>query len=43
MDEKQWEETCRISQDTDDDFDWRIGQQTETPGAGPQTDHSPGQ
>lgn len=43
MDENQWEDTCQLSQDADDDFDWRIGQQSETPGAGPHTDHSPGQ
>ncbi|XP_071341063.1 MAM and LDL-receptor class A domain-containing protein 1 isoform X4 [Trachinotus anak] len=42
MDENQWEETCQLSQDPDDDFDWRISHQTETPGAGPPTDHSPG-
>ncbi|XP_041670221.1 MAM and LDL-receptor class A domain-containing protein 1 [Cheilinus undulatus] len=42
MDEKQWEDSCQLSQDTDDDFDWRIGHRTETPGAGPPTDHSPG-
>ncbi|XP_031706231.1 MAM and LDL-receptor class A domain-containing protein 1 isoform X1 [Anarrhichthys ocellatus] len=42
MDENQWEDTCQLSQDSDDDFDWRIGYRTETPGAGPQADHSPG-
>ncbi|XP_027129851.1 MAM and LDL-receptor class A domain-containing protein 1 isoform X2 [Larimichthys crocea] len=42
MGEGQWEETCQLSQDADDDFDWRIGHRTETPGAGPETDHSPG-
>uniref|UniRef100_A0A8C3AYV8 MAM and LDL receptor class A domain containing 1 n=1 Tax=Cyclopterus lumpus TaxID=8103 RepID=A0A8C3AYV8_CYCLU len=42
MDENQWEDTCQFSQDTDDDFDWRIGCRTETTGAGPQADHSPG-
>lgn len=42
MEEDQWEESCQLSQDLDDDFDWRISQKTETPGAGPQTDHSPG-
>ncbi|XP_022622767.1 MAM and LDL-receptor class A domain-containing protein 1 [Seriola dumerili] len=42
MDENQWEETCQLSQDPDDDFDWRISHQTETSGAGPSTDHSPG-
>lgn len=43
MDEKQWEESCQLSQDADDNFDWRIGHQSETPGAGPPADHSPGQ
>nr|XP_046227551.1 MAM and LDL-receptor class A domain-containing protein 1 [Scatophagus argus] len=42
MGKNQWEETCQLSQDADDDFDWRIGHQTETPGAGPHGDHSPG-
>ncbi|XP_047424790.1 MAM and LDL-receptor class A domain-containing protein 1 isoform X2 [Mugil cephalus] len=42
MEEDQWEERCQLSQDLDDDFDWRISHKTETPGAGPQTDHSPG-
>ncbi|XP_070842581.1 MAM and LDL-receptor class A domain-containing protein 1 [Chaetodon trifascialis] len=42
MDENQWEQTCQLHQDTDDDFDWRIGHCSETPGAGPQADHSPG-
>lgn len=43
MGEGQWEEACQLSQDADDDFDWRIGHRTETPGAGPETDHSPGE
>ncbi|KAM9839717.1 MAM and LDL-receptor class A domain-containing protein 1 [Aulostomus maculatus] len=42
MDEDQWEESCKLSQDTDDDFDWRISRRSETPGAGPHQDHSPG-
>ncbi|TNN57956.1 MAM and LDL-receptor class A domain-containing protein 1 [Liparis tanakae] len=42
MDENQWEDTCQFSQDADDDFDWRMGYRSETPGAGPQADHSPG-
>ncbi|KAG7224989.1 hypothetical protein INR49_014906, partial [Caranx melampygus] len=42
MGDNQWEETCQLSQDPDDDFDWRIGHKTETSGAGPHTDHSPG-
>ncbi|XP_011487300.1 MAM and LDL-receptor class A domain-containing protein 1 [Oryzias latipes] len=40
MEEVEWEERCQLFQDADDDFDWRISQRTETPGAGPQTDHS---
>ncbi|KAI3355325.1 hypothetical protein L3Q82_018179, partial [Scortum barcoo] len=42
VDEYRWEEYCWISQDHDDDFDWRIGHRSETPGAGPPDDHSPG-
>lgn len=42
MEEVEWEERCQLFQDADDDFDWRISQRTETPGAGPQTDHSAG-
>ncbi|KAM6908030.1 MAM and LDL-receptor class A domain-containing protein 1 isoform 1-T1 [Lycodopsis pacificus] len=42
MAENQWEDTCQLSQDADDDFDWRIGYRSETPGAGPLADHSPG-
>uniref|UniRef100_A0A3Q3L091 MAM domain-containing protein n=1 Tax=Mastacembelus armatus TaxID=205130 RepID=A0A3Q3L091_9TELE len=38
----QWQEACQLSQDHNDDFDWRIGQRSETPGAGPENDHSPG-
>ncbi|XP_024910376.1 MAM and LDL-receptor class A domain-containing protein 1 isoform X3 [Cynoglossus semilaevis] len=41
-DEDQWEQKCQFFQDQDDDFDWRIGQRTETPGSGPDSDHSPG-
>nr|XP_054607469.1 MAM and LDL-receptor class A domain-containing protein 1 isoform X2 [Nothobranchius furzeri] len=37
-----WEERCQIIQDSDDDFDWRFDHKTETPGAGPSSDHSPG-
>ncbi|KAM7390330.1 hypothetical protein PAMA_008482 [Pampus argenteus] len=42
MEEDQWEESCKLYQELDDDFDWRIGHWSETPGAGPHTDHSPG-
>uniref|UniRef100_A0A669E9V5 MAM and LDL receptor class A domain containing 1 n=1 Tax=Oreochromis niloticus TaxID=8128 RepID=A0A669E9V5_ORENI len=42
MEGDQWKERCQLSQDPDDDFDWRIGPSTETPGAGPITDHSQG-
>uniref|UniRef100_A0A3Q3ANM4 MAM and LDL receptor class A domain containing 1 n=1 Tax=Kryptolebias marmoratus TaxID=37003 RepID=A0A3Q3ANM4_KRYMA len=43
MEEEGWEDSCQLFQDADDDFDWRIGHKTETPGAGPHTDHSPGE
>uniref|UniRef100_A0A3B5B5L7 MAM and LDL receptor class A domain containing 1 n=1 Tax=Stegastes partitus TaxID=144197 RepID=A0A3B5B5L7_9TELE len=43
VEDDQWEESCQLSQDPDDDFDWRISHRTETPGAGPHTDHSPGE
>uniref|UniRef100_A0A665X318 MAM and LDL receptor class A domain containing 1 n=1 Tax=Echeneis naucrates TaxID=173247 RepID=A0A665X318_ECHNA len=42
MDGKQWEEICQLSQNADDDFDWRISDQTEILGAGPSTDHTSG-
>ncbi|KAM8881350.1 MAM and LDL-receptor class A domain-containing protein 1 [Synchiropus picturatus] len=42
LDEVLWEEGCLISQDRDDDFDWKISHLSEKPEAGPQTDHSPG-
>lgn len=42
MEEESWEERCQLFQDFDGDFDWRIGHETETPGTGPHTDHSPG-
>lgn len=41
MEDDRWEQICQLSQDPDDDFDWRIGHNTET-GVGPQSDHSPG-
>ncbi|KAJ4920097.1 hypothetical protein JOQ06_027963 [Pogonophryne albipinna] len=37
-----WERSCGFDQDSEDDFDWSIGRHSETPGAGPQSDHSPG-
>ncbi|MED6241954.1 hypothetical protein ATANTOWER_030718 [Ataeniobius toweri] len=40
MEDGRWEQSCQLSQDTDDDFDWRISHKTETEG-GPQSDHSP--
>lgn len=43
MDDDHWEEACQLSQDADDDLDWRIGRRSETHGAGPNADHSPGQ
>ncbi|XP_044196224.1 MAM and LDL-receptor class A domain-containing protein 1 isoform X2 [Thunnus albacares] len=42
MEEDQWEESCKLSQEHDDDFDWRISHRSEMPDAGPHTDHSPG-
>ncbi|XP_056155204.1 MAM and LDL-receptor class A domain-containing protein 1 [Lampris incognitus] len=38
----RWEETCQLSQDSDDDCDWTIGRRSQTPGTGPYSDHSPG-
>ncbi|XP_067342984.1 MAM and LDL-receptor class A domain-containing protein 1 isoform X2 [Channa argus] len=38
--EDQWQEMCQLSQDPDDDFDWRISHRRETPVIGPYTDHS---
>ncbi|XP_063768371.1 MAM and LDL-receptor class A domain-containing protein 1 isoform X2 [Eleginops maclovinus] len=37
-----WEYSCGFDQDSEDDFDWMIGCRSETPGAGPPSDHSPG-
>ncbi|KAF3836644.1 hypothetical protein F7725_029202 [Dissostichus mawsoni] len=37
-----WERSCGLDQDSEDDFDWSVGRHSETPGAGPQSDHSPG-
>ncbi|XP_054622204.1 MAM and LDL-receptor class A domain-containing protein 1 isoform X4 [Dunckerocampus dactyliophorus] len=42
MDKDRWEEMCQLSQDTDDDFDWRIRDSSEAAGTGPSSDHSPG-
>ncbi|XP_061122045.1 MAM and LDL-receptor class A domain-containing protein 1 isoform X2 [Syngnathus typhle] len=41
-DDGRWEERCQLAQDTDDDFDWRIGRGSERAGTGPASDHSPG-
>uniref|UniRef100_A0A8C5HM61 MAM and LDL-receptor class A domain-containing protein 1-like n=1 Tax=Gouania willdenowi TaxID=441366 RepID=A0A8C5HM61_GOUWI len=38
----QWEESCQLSQEANDDFDWLIRDRTDTPGTGPESDHSPG-
>lgn len=43
MGKDQWQEACQLSQDFDDDFDWRVSYRSQTPGAGPHSDHSPGQ
>uniref|UniRef100_A0A8C9QUX0 MAM and LDL receptor class A domain containing 1 n=1 Tax=Scleropages formosus TaxID=113540 RepID=A0A8C9QUX0_SCLFO len=40
-DSHSWEEVCQLSQNTDDDFDWKVGHTRETPGTGPTADHSP--
>uniref|UniRef100_A0A673AYJ2 MAM and LDL receptor class A domain containing 1 n=1 Tax=Sphaeramia orbicularis TaxID=375764 RepID=A0A673AYJ2_9TELE len=37
----QWEDRCQLSQDTNADFYWTISDQTNTPGTGPPSDHSP--
>lgn len=42
MESSQWEQSCQLSQDTDDDFDWIISHRTHTPGTGPRADHTPG-
>ncbi|XP_014036210.2 MAM and LDL-receptor class A domain-containing protein 1 isoform X1 [Salmo salar] len=42
MPKDMWEETCQLTQDPDDDLDWRIGQRRDNPGTGPPFDHSPG-
>ncbi|KAL1006836.1 hypothetical protein UPYG_G00077810 [Umbra pygmaea] len=42
MTEDTWEESCQLTQDVDDDLDWRIGRRSDTPGTGPTADHSLG-
>ncbi|KAL1271156.1 hypothetical protein QQF64_030172 [Cirrhinus molitorella] len=37
----RWQETCQLSQDPYDDFDWDIGYGTMHNGTGPSADHSP--
>lgn len=41
--DEQWEETCQLGQNSDDDFDWRMSQHGALPPLGPYVDHSPGQ
>lgn len=41
--EEQWEETCQLGQNSDDDFDWRMSRRSALPPLGPYVDHSPGQ
>lgn len=41
MPEGLWEETCLLSQDPTDDFDWDIGHGRMFNGTGPSADHSP--
>ncbi|MBN3307352.1 MALR1 protein, partial [Amia calva] len=36
-----WEKACQLTQNNNDDFDWKIGIKTDTPGTGPPADHSP--
>ncbi|XP_051970443.1 MAM and LDL-receptor class A domain-containing protein 1-like isoform X1 [Xyrauchen texanus] len=36
-----WEETCQLSQDPHDDFDWDVGYGSMCNGTGPSSDHSP--
>uniref|UniRef100_A0A3B3ZF93 MAM domain-containing protein n=1 Tax=Periophthalmus magnuspinnatus TaxID=409849 RepID=A0A3B3ZF93_9GOBI len=42
MEPGQWEESCQLSQDTGDDFDWAISHQSHTLGTGPPADHTQG-
>lgn len=35
-----WEQTCQLSQDHNDDFDWNIGHGRMFNGTGPSADHS---
>lgn len=41
-DDEQWEETCQLAQNSDDDFDWRMSRRSAPPPLGPYVDHSPG-
>lgn len=41
--DEQWEETCQLAQNSDDNFDWRMSQRSALPPLGPYVDHSPGQ
>uniref|UniRef100_W5MXZ4 MAM and LDL receptor class A domain containing 1 n=1 Tax=Lepisosteus oculatus TaxID=7918 RepID=W5MXZ4_LEPOC len=38
---ESWEAVCHLTQNGNDDFDWKIGSRTETEGTGPTADHSP--
>ncbi|XP_076828220.1 MAM and LDL-receptor class A domain-containing protein 1 [Brachyhypopomus gauderio] len=40
MAEEQWEASCQLAQEQDDDFDWQIGHGGQE--TGPSADHSPG-
>lgn len=42
MGEDEWEETCELFQDRDDDFDWTIGHKSSILGDERHSDHSPG-
>ncbi|XP_036374066.1 MAM and LDL-receptor class A domain-containing protein 1 [Megalops cyprinoides] len=39
---ESWENTCQLTQNDNDDFDWKIGSTRVTPGTGPPADHSQG-
>lgn len=43
MGDAQWEETCQLMQDSDNDFNWTMSQPSALPPLGPYVDHSPGQ
>ncbi|KAL4635263.1 MAM and LDL-receptor class A domain-containing protein 1 [Arapaima gigas] len=40
-DSLSWEDICQLSQNTDDDFNWKVGHTRKTLHTGPSADHSP--